>query len=166
MSRQRPFLSHAELGRIRSVLLGPKRFIDRRAGLTRMSPNMLRQRLKELEEAGPEHRENERRGMGVCKGRRAQYHFAGRERSADSPKQRQAKLSRLGLSPPKVIASACSARLRMEIGRSCRLGHRSRFRCPGCFEIDNWTPERGRRESCVVNRKSTYSNLLPVRSMP
>jgi DNA-binding HxlR family transcriptional regulator/putative sterol carrier protein len=37
---------------VRELLLGPKRFTDLRAGLPGASPNVLSQRLRELEEAG------------------------------------------------------------------------------------------------------------------
>jgi DNA-binding HxlR family transcriptional regulator len=37
---------------VRELLLGPKRFADLRAGLPRVSPNVLAQRLRELEGAG------------------------------------------------------------------------------------------------------------------
>src|SRR3954449_819383 len=37
---------------VRELLLGPKRFTDLRAGLPHVSPNVLSQRLRELEEAG------------------------------------------------------------------------------------------------------------------
>lgn len=37
---------------IRELLLGPKRFTDLRAGIPRISPNVLGQRLRELEESG------------------------------------------------------------------------------------------------------------------
>src|SRR5918997_5673996 len=37
---------------VRELLLGPKRFTDLRAGLPSASPNVLAQRLRELEEAG------------------------------------------------------------------------------------------------------------------
>jgi DNA-binding HxlR family transcriptional regulator len=37
---------------VRELLLGPKRFADLRAGLPRVSPNVLSQRLRELEGAG------------------------------------------------------------------------------------------------------------------
>lgn len=37
---------------VRELLLGPKRFTDLRAGLPAISPNVLTQRLEELEEAG------------------------------------------------------------------------------------------------------------------
>jgi DNA-binding HxlR family transcriptional regulator len=36
----------------RELILGPKRFTDLRAGITHASPNVLAQRLRELEEAG------------------------------------------------------------------------------------------------------------------
>src|SRR5918992_2048925 len=36
---------------VRELLLGPKRFTDLRAGLPRVSPNVLAQRLRDLEEA-------------------------------------------------------------------------------------------------------------------
>jgi DNA-binding HxlR family transcriptional regulator len=37
---------------VRELLLGPKRFTDLRAGLPNLSPNVLAQRLRELEDAG------------------------------------------------------------------------------------------------------------------
>ena len=37
---------------VRELLLGPKRFTDLRAGLPGVSPNVLAQRLRELERAG------------------------------------------------------------------------------------------------------------------
>src|SRR5215204_3954481 len=37
---------------VRELLLGPKRFTDLRAGLPNVSPNVLAQRLRELERAG------------------------------------------------------------------------------------------------------------------
>src|SRR5882757_1950655 len=37
---------------VRELLLGPKRFTDLRAGLPNVSPNVLSQRLHELEQAG------------------------------------------------------------------------------------------------------------------
>jgi DNA-binding HxlR family transcriptional regulator len=37
---------------VRELLLGPKRFTDLRAGLLNLSPNVLGQRLRELEQAG------------------------------------------------------------------------------------------------------------------
>lgn len=37
---------------VRELLLGPKRFTDLRAGLSHASPNVLSQRLRELEQAG------------------------------------------------------------------------------------------------------------------
>src|SRR5690242_5360373 len=37
---------------VRELLLGPKRFTDLRAGLPDISPNVLGQRLRELEESG------------------------------------------------------------------------------------------------------------------
>src|SRR5919204_843937 len=37
---------------VRELLLGPKRFTDLRAGIPHASPNVLSQRLRELEEAG------------------------------------------------------------------------------------------------------------------
>lgn len=41
---------------VRELLLGPKRFTDLRAGLPTISPNVLTQRLAELEEVGVVHR--------------------------------------------------------------------------------------------------------------
>src|SRR6059058_3517267 len=41
---------------VRELLLGPKRFTDLRAGIPDISPNVLAQRLRELEEAGVLHR--------------------------------------------------------------------------------------------------------------
>jgi DNA-binding HxlR family transcriptional regulator len=41
---------------VRELLLGPKRFTDLRAGLTHVGPDMLAQRLRELEDAGVVHR--------------------------------------------------------------------------------------------------------------
>jgi DNA-binding HxlR family transcriptional regulator len=41
---------------VRELLLGPKRFTDLRAGLPHASPNMLSERLRELEQAGVVHR--------------------------------------------------------------------------------------------------------------
>src|SRR6188472_3223888 len=37
---------------VRELMLGPKRFTDLRAGLPHASPNVLSQRLRELEDAG------------------------------------------------------------------------------------------------------------------
>ena len=37
---------------VRELLLGPKRFTDLRAGLPHASPNVLSERLRELEAAG------------------------------------------------------------------------------------------------------------------
>ena len=37
---------------VRDLVLGPKRFTDLRAGLPHASPNVLSQRLRELERAG------------------------------------------------------------------------------------------------------------------
>src|SRR5207248_7286064 len=37
---------------VRELLLGPKRFTDLRSGLPNASPNVLSERLRELEEAG------------------------------------------------------------------------------------------------------------------
>src|SRR6187401_1310870 len=37
---------------VRELLLGPKRFTDLRAGLPGLSPDVLSQRLRELEQAG------------------------------------------------------------------------------------------------------------------
>src|ERR671932_1050136 len=37
---------------VRELLLGPKRFTDLRTGLPGVSPNVLAQRLRELEQAG------------------------------------------------------------------------------------------------------------------
>src|SRR4051795_1060136 len=37
---------------VRELLLGPKRFTDLRAGLPHVSPDVLAQRLRELEQAG------------------------------------------------------------------------------------------------------------------
>ena len=37
---------------VRELLLGPKRFTDLRAGILHASPNVLAQRLRELEQAG------------------------------------------------------------------------------------------------------------------
>jgi DNA-binding HxlR family transcriptional regulator len=37
---------------VRELLLGPKRFTDLRAGIPKASPNVLAQRLRELERAG------------------------------------------------------------------------------------------------------------------
>src|SRR3954454_24413170 len=37
---------------VRELVLGPKRFTDLRAGLPNASPNVLSQRLRELEESG------------------------------------------------------------------------------------------------------------------
>ena len=37
---------------VRDLLFGPKRFSDLHAGLTQSSPNVLTQRLRELEESG------------------------------------------------------------------------------------------------------------------
>src|SRR5215204_3124951 len=37
---------------VRDLLLGPKRFTDLRAGLPHVSPDVLSQRLRELEESG------------------------------------------------------------------------------------------------------------------
>src|SRR3954471_10523999 len=37
---------------VRELVLGPKRFTDLRAGLPNASPNVLSQRLRELEQAG------------------------------------------------------------------------------------------------------------------
>jgi DNA-binding HxlR family transcriptional regulator len=41
---------------VRELVLGPKRFTDLRAGLPGISPNVLTQRLEDLEEAGIVHR--------------------------------------------------------------------------------------------------------------
>jgi DNA-binding HxlR family transcriptional regulator len=41
---------------VRELLLGPKRFTDLRAGLPHLSPDVLAQRLRELEQAGVLHR--------------------------------------------------------------------------------------------------------------
>jgi DNA-binding HxlR family transcriptional regulator/putative sterol carrier protein len=41
---------------VRELLLGPKRFTDLRAGLPHASPNILSERLRELEQAGVVHR--------------------------------------------------------------------------------------------------------------
>src|SRR5215212_1048767 len=41
---------------VRELLIGPKRFTDLRAGLPNASPNVLAQRLRELERAGVVHR--------------------------------------------------------------------------------------------------------------
>jgi DNA-binding HxlR family transcriptional regulator len=41
---------------VRELLLGPKRFTDLRAGLAGASPNVLAQRLRELEDVGVVHR--------------------------------------------------------------------------------------------------------------
>lgn len=41
---------------VRELLLGPKRFSDLRAGLPQLSPDVLAQRLRELERAGVLHR--------------------------------------------------------------------------------------------------------------
>lgn len=41
---------------VRELILGPKRFTDLRAGLPSISPNVLSQRLEELEQAGIVHR--------------------------------------------------------------------------------------------------------------
>jgi len=41
---------------VRELLLGPKRFTDLRAGLPQVSPDVLAQRLRELESAGIVHR--------------------------------------------------------------------------------------------------------------
>jgi DNA-binding HxlR family transcriptional regulator len=41
---------------VRELLLGPKRFADLRAGISKASPNVLAQRLRELERAGVVHR--------------------------------------------------------------------------------------------------------------
>ena len=41
---------------VRELLLGPKRFTDLRAGLPNLSPDVLSQRLRELEQAGLLHR--------------------------------------------------------------------------------------------------------------
>jgi DNA-binding HxlR family transcriptional regulator/putative sterol carrier protein len=41
---------------VRELVLGPKRFTDLRTGLPHASPNVLAQRLKELEEAGVVHK--------------------------------------------------------------------------------------------------------------
>lgn len=41
---------------VRELLLGPKRFTDLRAGLPHASPNILAERLRELEQAGVVHR--------------------------------------------------------------------------------------------------------------
>src|SRR3954451_6575310 len=41
---------------VRELLLGPKRFTDLRAGIPDISPNVLGQRLRELEETGIVHR--------------------------------------------------------------------------------------------------------------
>jgi DNA-binding HxlR family transcriptional regulator len=41
---------------VRELLLGPKRFTDLRAGIPDISPNVLGQRLRELEESGIVHR--------------------------------------------------------------------------------------------------------------
>ena len=41
---------------VRELLLGPKRFTDLRAGLPNLSPDVLSQRLRELEQAGVLHR--------------------------------------------------------------------------------------------------------------
>src|ERR671933_478014 len=43
---------------VRELLLGPKRFTDLRAGLPNASPNVLAQRLRELERAGVMRRRN------------------------------------------------------------------------------------------------------------
>ena len=37
---------------VRELLLGPKRFTDLRAGMPNLSPDVLSQRLRELEQAG------------------------------------------------------------------------------------------------------------------
>ena len=41
---------------VRELLLGPKRFTDLKDGLPNASPNVLTQRLRELDEAGIVHR--------------------------------------------------------------------------------------------------------------
>src|SRR5260221_378157 len=41
---------------VRELLLGPKRFTDLRRGLPNASPNILSERLRELEQAGVVHR--------------------------------------------------------------------------------------------------------------
>ncbi len=41
---------------VRELLLGPKRFTDIRAGLPHVSPDVLAQRLRDLEQAGVVHR--------------------------------------------------------------------------------------------------------------
>ena len=41
---------------VRELVLGPKRFTDLQAGLPRLSPDVLAQRLRELEDAGVVHR--------------------------------------------------------------------------------------------------------------
>src|ERR1022692_4710114 len=41
---------------VRELVLGPKRFTDLRAGLPNLSPDVLSQRLRELEQAGIVHR--------------------------------------------------------------------------------------------------------------
>src|SRR4051794_26908599 len=46
---------------VRDLLLGPKRFTDLRAGLPHVSPDVLSQRLRELEEAGIVRRTSSRR---------------------------------------------------------------------------------------------------------
>src|ERR1051325_11264923 len=40
---------------VREMLLGPKRFTDLRAGLPHVSPDVLAQRLRDLEQAGVAH---------------------------------------------------------------------------------------------------------------
>ena len=42
---------------VRELLLGPKRFTDLRAGLPHIGPDVLSQRLRELEESGVVHRD-------------------------------------------------------------------------------------------------------------
>ena len=53
---------------VRELLLGPKRFTDLRAGLPHIGPDVLSQRLRELEESGVVERESSpaRRLAGLC----------------------------------------------------------------------------------------------------
>src|SRR5215218_4151450 len=74
---------------VRELLLGPKRFTDLRTGLPHLSPDVLAQRLRELEEAGiVNHRARTRAGAGCARPRALGQHRAVPARRRRLPRRR------------------------------------------------------------------------------
>ena len=91
---------------VRDLLFGPKRFTDLHAGLPQGSPNVLTQRLRELEDAGvvrrrrlpPPASANGLRAHGV--GRRARAHPAWASSDGAPARRPSRTTSRSGATPP------------------------------------------------------------------